>query len=183
MSDDPSLEERYFNWLYSHVGSISDRDPATSRFKLLTQLHRTPFDGFFPNDQNRAENGRELRYDFIHDKEIDYVDQDWLDLDCSIFEMLIALSGKAAYNSMYQGRDIFYWFWLMLDNLEIGKYVDRRYHRGIERAVADVLDRLNRRDYEANGRGGLFPLRNPPQDQTEVEVWYQLSSYLIENEH
>ena len=32
-----------------------------------------------------------------------------------------------------------------------------------------------------NGTGGLFPLKRPRVNQRRVEVWYQMSEYLMEN--
>ena len=37
------------------------------------------------------------------------------------------------------------------------------------------------RRYKRSGEGGLFPLKNAAKDQRKVEIWYQLSSYLLEN--
>ena len=34
------------------------------------------------------------------------------------------------------------------------------------------------REYEPNGKGGLFTIRGCEEDLTEVEIWYQLNWYL-----
>ena len=52
---------------------------------------------------------------------------------------------------------------------------------GVEEYVDNIIDTFLDRDYEANGDGGLFPLLAPQEDQTEVELWYQLSAYYMEN--
>ena len=44
--------------------------------------------------------------------------------------------------------------------------------------VDDVLETVIWRNYQANGHGGLFPLKNAKRDQTKVEIWYQLAAYL-----
>jgi hypothetical protein len=40
---------------------------------------------------------------------------------------------------------------------------------------------LNKREYFPSGKGGLFPLENPREDQTKVEIWYQMHAYVMEN--
>ena len=46
--------------------------------------------------------------------------------------------------------------------------------------VADAMAAIIWRTYDSNGYGGLFPLRNPREDQRKVELWYQLNAYLLE---
>ena len=43
------------------------------------------------------------------------------------------------------------------------------------------LDGFINRQYEANGEGGLFPLKGVCEDQREVEIWYQMNAYLYEH--
>jgi hypothetical protein len=43
-----------------------------------------------------------------------------------------------------------------------------------------ILDRVIRREYEPDGTGGFFPLQNPLEDQTQVEIWYQMAAYINE---
>lgn len=177
MSENSTLDERYFAWLYGHIASIKNRNPVRSFWLLCEQLHRTPFEDFVPNDYNRAWDGKDLREEFV-DSEGLSVDKDWMELDCSIFEMLLALARRASFQTNTGSYD---WFWHLLKNLELHKYTDEKYHDGIRVAVQIVLDTVNRRTYEPSGRGGLFPLQQPKEDQREVEIWYQLAEYLLEN--
>jgi hypothetical protein len=48
--------------------------------------------------------------------------------------------------------------------------------------VKSILERVKNRDYETDGHGGLFPLRNPPEDQRQVELWYQMGHWMAEND-
>ena len=181
MNDDVGpLDQRYFEWLYSHVGSLSNRNPVRSHWLLCERLFKTPFDGWQPNDDNRAEDGKELRFEFLDESGLPF-DKDWMELDCSYFEMLIALARRAAFQSFDTHWTDFWWFWKFMENLELRKYNDDRWNNGVSDAVDLVLDMVNRRAYESNGRGGLFPLRDPHKDQREVELWMQLSAYLLEN--
>ena len=47
--------------------------------------------------------------------------------------------------------------------------------------IDDILDTLIWRTYEYDGIGGFFPLTNAEEDQTKVEIWYQMAAYI--NEH
>lgn len=93
-----------------------------------------------------------------------------------MLEMLIAFSRWIAFEAGGEPRD---WFWHMLSNIGIDKYNDRNYNReAIDLAVKTVIWRT----YNRNGSGGgLFPLKRAVRDQRDVELWYQLNTYLIEH--
>lgn len=178
MNDGVTIDERYFDWLYSNVADPRERNPLRSYKLLCERLYRTPFEWDIRNDENRAEDGRALREEFLEFSHEHHPDYNWMVLDTSMFEMLIALSRRAAYQTDLSSEE---WFWLMIKNLELNKYVDDRYHEAVDDAVIRSLRRVINRDYHPSGRGGLFPLRDPERDQREVELWYQLSAYILEN--
>jgi hypothetical protein len=49
-----------------------------------------------------------------------------------------------------------------------------------ESTIRERAERMVARGYDENGNGGLFPLKNPKEDQRKVEVWMQLNAYIIE---
>ena len=104
----------------------------------------------------------------------------WMELDCSMLEMLIALARRVSFESYSTATD---WFWCMIQNLELGKYTDDIYEVSIMEEVEEALKNLNARNYGADGSGGLFPLRKPAMDQRRVEIWYQMQAYLLEGEY
>lgn len=177
MSDSPTLDERYFVWLYSELADETDRDPTDSHWLLCERLHKIEFEWSVRNDQNRALDGLELRDEF-HDSTGEPYLADWDQMGCSMFEVMIALSRRASFQT---GGAPSSWFWQMLSNLELKKYNDSVFHAAIGDAVEHMMRVIIRRDYEPSGRGGFFPLRDPERDQREVEMWYQLSAYLMEN--
>lgn len=178
MSRGVTIDERYFHWLYSQVGDEKNRNPRQSHWLLCERLYKTPFEWYIHNDDNRAEDGRALRHEFLDLNRERHPDRLWLDLDCSIFEMMIALSRRASFQTGW-GPDR--WFWTMLENIELEKYNDDVYNDFIDEAVQRSMNRVMRREYHSSGIGGFFPLRDPERDQREVELWYQLSAYLLEN--
>lgn len=171
------LDERYFNWLYNQVCSPRWKSPSRSYRKLFHILYTKEFVWLVPNDDNRVEDGKDLRYEFLEVEEIDRSRRDshWLSLGCSFLEFLVALSRRLEFESE-QGSDI--WFWELLENVGLNHLTDRVDISQDE--VEEVLDRVIWRTYDYDGVGGLFPLDNPEKDQREVEIWYQLSAYILE---
>lgn len=173
------LDETYLTWLYTKVGLDKELGPRFTRWSLLRQLHKTEFVWFVPNDDNRVEDGRDLRYEFLDEFSITWVDEFWMRLGCSVLEMLVALSRRLSFEAEGEPSD---WFWKMIDNLGLAGLTDHRYHLPhIPKQVEDVVNQLIFRTYEFDGSGGgLFPLKFPDKDQRQVEIWYQLSAYLLE---
>lgn len=176
-TDDQSLDGRYLDWLYSNIGPAQNRNPARSYWLLATELFTKEFIWFVPNDDNRVEDGRELRETFLEEVGAEG-DRDWLEQGCSMLEMLVAFSRRCASEAR---EEPFEWFWVMCDNIGLRPFVDEAFDDDFQADVDHILERVIRRTYEPDGRGGLFPLRAPRQDQREVELWYQMGAYLMEN--
>lgn len=169
------LDELYLRWLYGQVASVKTRIRARTYWGLFRQLYTTEFVWFVPNDDNRVMDGQLLRHDFLAELEIESVDANWMNLGCSFLEMLIALSRRLAFEG---GGEPLEWFWQLLRNIELVDYNDARILPAAE--ITEKVNRVIWRTYKRNGIGGLFPLRRTRQDQTELEIWYQLNAYLIE---
>lgn len=175
------LDEEYLTWLYSQIGSVKLKNPARTYWTLARQLYTKEFVWFVPNDDNRVEDGRELRHEFINECDISSIDPAWMDLGCSFLEMMIALSRRLAFQGEGEPRG---WFFTLLEHLGLEKYTDlkcKRYSTSFDE-IEEIVDAVIYRQYEPDGRGGLFPLQHPERDQRKVEIWYQMSAYLIERE-
>jgi hypothetical protein len=172
------LDELYFTWLYSQVGVVGRMPASRSHWHVLKLLYTKEFVWFVPNDDNRAEDGRELRTEFLETQQIDVSeDSHWMRLGCDMFELLLGVSRRLAFETDGTTRE---WFWVLMANLELDQYTDNT--DVPEDVVNEVLEVLIWRNYSPDGSGGLFPLRRPIEDQRSVELWYQLSSYLQERE-
>lgn len=167
---------KYFDWLCEMV--CEDRfSTQISYKKLLTFLYETDFRYSILKDQNRAEDGMDLRYRFslhsgIEDAEL------YLDGNCSVLEMMIALAIRCEETLMDDpriGNRTGQWFWGMITNLGLGSVTDSQFDN---RRVGEVISRFLDREYEPDGRGGLFRVRNCDCDLRTVEIWYQLCYYL-----
>jgi hypothetical protein len=170
-----TLDDQYLYWLYGLVADVRTRKGPFTYWKLFRQLFKTEFIWFVPNDDNRAEDGRELRGEWASLEDV-HVDAEWAGLGCSFLEMLIGLSRRLEFMT---DRDVTYWFWHLIGNLGLLGHNDRA--RFPEEDVDDRTSAVIWRTYDRNGDGGLFPLRHADKDQRKVEIWYQLNSYLLEN--
>ena len=171
-----SLINRYFDWMYDIV--CGDRySENISYWKLINCLHNIEFRYVIPNDKNRAEDGKALRYRFAVLNECEGAEE-YLDGPCSVLEMMLALALRCEENIMDDlayGDRTSQWFWEMVVSLGLGSMYDNKFDR---RVVEDIiLDFLNR-DYAPDGRGGLFTIRNCRYDLRDLEIWSQLNEYV-----
>lgn len=183
------VRNEYFEWLYHLV--CRDRFSSQISFrKLLMHLHNTVFRFSIMRDQNRSEDGVDLRYRFAlsqgpfrvgiaMDERCDGSDiYDILDGPCTVLEMMIALANRCEETIMDDpdiGDRTGQWFWGMIINMGLGSMSDDRYDR---RYVEYVITRLLDREYEPDGTGGLFTVKDCDRDMRDVEIWYQLCWYL-----
>ena len=165
---DEPIEESYFNWLCAKVLSVNV--PVYGR--LMRILYGTEFAWVVTGDHNRADDGRELRDDFLRETYL-RKDRAWYNAPCSVLEVLIALAKRAAFQTEKPVKE---WFWIFIANLELDEY--RQVSDSDVPIIEEILDDFVWRQYEFSGHGGIFPLRWPKRDQREVELWYQLFDYL-----
>jgi hypothetical protein len=171
------LENLYFNWLCAKVIEPRKFHPSDTYWELLRKLHRTEFVWTLSGDDNRAEDGKELRREFILQADIPD-DPEWrLLIGCSVLEMLIAFSRRAEFQTDMPAKE---WFWEFLTNLGLGDFDDGSDLDPEE--VDEVLEQLIWRTYDANGVGGLFPIKNPEVNQKEIEIWHQFCDYLVDQD-
>lgn len=169
------LDELYLTWLYSQVGSVKLKIRSRTYWSLLRRLQTTEFVWLIPNDDNRVEDGRDLRRLFLQEAGVP-ADLPWMADGCTMLELLVVLARELSFQAGGECPD---WFWHMIDNLGI-HINDRDYNAEKEQHVDRVLWTVINRQYDASGRGGLFPLMRPEQDQRNVELWYQLCAYILE---
>lgn len=172
----------YFDWLYELV--CKDKfGKDISYKKLLTRLHNTEFRYSLSRDQNRADDGTDLRYRFAVTQGYEHMADEIANIldelgPCSVLEMMIALSLRCEENIMddpRMGNRTSQWFWEMIVSLGLGSMSDTMFDGHF---VNDIIERFLNREYEPNGKGGLFTIRNFNGDLRTVEIWYQLCWYL-----
>jgi hypothetical protein len=162
----------YYEWLKSQV----DIPNGKSYDDLFNLMHNVEFIWTVPNDDNRVQDGLDLRPEFAGNKVSDLALE-----GVTFLEVLISLSRRVAFTA---GGEASKWAWRLIKNLRLHKMSDplnednpNRFHR-----AQDILDAVIWRTYERDGRGGFFPLPNSIEDQTRIEIWYQMNAYVIEME-
>lgn len=173
-----SIENEYFNWL-CHVACGDDRFRLRSYYDLLHTLHERTFTWSINNDENRAEEGICLRSRFASDLGYSqngiYVQMSW---SCSVLEMMVALAIRCEENIMVDpqiGDRTTQWFWGMVHSLGLLQMRDDMFDKDF---VNHVIDIFLERQYERNGKGGLFTIKNCTSDLRDAEIWHQLCWYL-----
>lgn len=171
------VNNAYFEWIFNLVcGSRFGRGPSYR--KLLMHLHNTEFIFTLSRDGNRADDGVNLRYRFSFDYDGVENADDYISGPCSVLEMMVALAIRCEENIMDDpgvGDRTGQWFWGMIANLGLSAMDDIRFDKAL---VNDILDKFLNREYEADGRGGLFRIKHCDQDLRKVEIWYQLCWFL-----
>ena len=133
------LKEQYFNWLYDHV--VESKYPYR---RLLNRLHEIPFTFILPMDENRMEDGLNLRYRFGLEAGIPQVEiVNKLDIsECSVLEMMAALAIRCEENIMNDpeaGDQTARWFMEMLSNLELSCMDDDHYDQSYVDHRVDIF--------------------------------------------
>ena len=172
-----TIINKYFEWLFGLVcGKRYSR--SMSYEKLLMRLHNRDFTYSILMDENRAEDGVDLRYRFGDEKNC--LDEAYLYLTgpCSVLEMMVALALRCEEHLMDDpdyGNRTSQWFWGMIVNLGLGSMTDDRFDRDF---VDETIDIFLRREYEPDGKGGLFTIKDCKYDLRNIDIWYQLNWYL-----
>lgn len=167
------IEYEYFEWMYQIVLGKGYR-------KLLSYLYDIPFKFILDMDYNRICDGCDLRYKFGHDAHIPsrVIDLKLGNVECSILEMMVALSLRMEESILCDpdyGDRTSIWFWEMIKSLGLYHMDDDNFD---DQLVCVVIERFMDRNYEPNGRGGLFTVRNARCDMRDVDIWYQMCMYV-----
>ena len=170
----------YFLWLCDLVA------PSESYTNLLYILYTTPFYWSVHLDDDRNSDGLRLRDIYMNHSPISnsvpYGNS-------SVLEVIIALAITVEDQLMHDpklGDRTSEWFWMMISNLgltgKIKDFSDSNWDdfndpKAIKNAVYIWLNR----EYEPNGNGGLFPLKNVTKDQRNVSLLLQIHTFFQEN--
>ena len=169
------INDKYFNWLCELIDNRRFAKSVSYR-KLLMHLHNIEFTWFVPHDDNRADDGVQLRrrYALVQN---DMSLTRHISGPCSVLEMMVALAVRCEtiMDDTLMGDRTGQWFWGMIHNLGLSPMNDSTFDRDF---VDDVIARLLNREYEPDGKGGLFTVRHCSRDMRTVEIWCQLSWYL-----
>jgi hypothetical protein len=166
-----TLERSYFEWLRSQVRVEGEGKLGIRRYTgMLEMLHAKEFVWLVANDDNRIGDSYALRLEFLG------TSHRLLQDAISVFEVLISLSRRMEFAAEGKAET---WAWTLLKNLDLHRMHDPLTHKQI-RLIEELLETLVWRTYDRDGVGGFFPLAWAEEDQTKVELWYQMSAYINE---
>jgi hypothetical protein len=176
---DISVKNEYFAWLVNKV-QLDD-----NHWCLMRRLHQKDFYWLnsAPRDENRAQDGTDLRAKFANDSE--WSESEVLEIlagPCSCLELLVALAMRIEEDVMYTPEDgdrTKTWFKIMLENIDLLRMNDDDYYQPF---VDNVLESIMARRYKKNSKGSLFPVRHTHgKDWRTTELWMQMQLYFDEN--
>ena len=172
-----TLNERYFQWLCKTVKSAEYKNYSA----LLRFLFDKEFTYILPEDERRAIDGCRLRNHFLQSIGYSYAMPVELNGPCSVLEMMTSLALRCendvtgiSYSEKDNRPGQFFWF--MITNLGLWIFTDAHFKR---QEVDSITNRFLNREYESDGTGGLFVIRNHG-DLRKVEIWYQAMWYLAD---
>lgn len=169
--NEAEVKKEYYKWL---TGLVEDDVYS----KLLEALNSVEFKYYLAHDDNRASDGMSMRYRFCLSNGLDPDEfLDYLSGPCSVLEMMVALAVRCeeVMDDPAVGNRTSQWFWGMVTNLGLGSMTDDRFdQRKFDRIIFRFLDR----DYDPDGKGGLFRIKNCDVDMRDMEIWYQLCYYM-----
>lgn len=170
-----SLSGDYLRWLGPQ---IRDEESQVQYWDLVSLLYEKEFVWTIHNDENRLVDGMDLRaeYSRVRGSSRGVINEMRALGPCSFLEVLIGLSRRLEFAA---GGNAPGWAWILLGNLGLHKMVDPLNKRKIQK-VDDILDAVIWRTYNPDGTGGFFPLAWPDEDQTQIELWYQMAAYIEE---
>ena len=95
----------------------------------------------------------------------------------SFLEVLIGLSARVAFMVNGDSKE---WAWKLIENIGLHRMADQLDEQDID-MIHNILDTVIWRTYGIDGVGGFFPLTTVNDDQTRIEIWYQMAAYIEEN--
>ncbi len=179
MSELDELWELYFQYLIwrGHLESLKIIEYS----ELFECLHSIPFIYRINRDENREEDGRNLRDGYnIPDCYNRGLKSAFLSRGASVFEVLLSLAIRVDDEYIGSPNDPHPedFFMEMIRNMRLDRCIGKGYNNNLIRQT--VLKWMDR-DFSVDGFGSPFPVKHDHRDQRKLEIWDQMNSYIYEN--
>lgn len=165
-----TVHKHYRQWLLSGLYS-----PDRKHYSfILSDLESTPFYSLVNFDENRALDGLALRREYENVTGVEAPQG-----PCSVLEVIIGLARRMGFILFDPDEDVATddtiekCFWELIDNLGLKPIWTSEEN-------IELINLWLSRNFQKNGVGSPFPLRNSIKDQRNVELWYQMQAYLAE---
>lgn len=178
MQTDGRIPKAYFSWL---TDIVCDPYHKVNYYQLLYALFDREFIWNVEKDSNRAADGIDLRDDFAREQNLYSYEicMSMLKGPCSVLEMMVALARRCENEIMtdhHFGDRTNYWFWEMIDNLELTEMRDDNFDVQYVLYSIDIF--LHRRYRQDGTGGGMFWAKDSNFDFRKIELWYQMMQWL-----
>lgn len=162
-------DQSYFDELYA-LSQIDDNYHV-----VMMKLFETEFYSLVDHDENREKDGLEIREELGGE----------LSGPARLLEVLLGICKRMDFNLCDSESERVPWkdsFEEIFENLGLDELTDEGFCSSwmpekLDKIVKNLLDRK----YKKNGIGGFFPVKRCKADQREIEIWYQMQQYIIEN--
>jgi hypothetical protein len=183
---DAWLTETYFDWL--RRDAFSDSTERRTYEGVLRVLHDIPFYWTMVSDSNRAGDAISFRqYDFLSgQQDLGRLDQHWLhawsQMAPSVLEVMLGISRH--WYQYFEGPIQLYFGHLFV-NMGFDRFPGRELSSATQEAVRHKVDVWMSRQFQPNGEGSPFPIRNfetlDVVNFREVDIWSQMNAYSLEH--
>ena len=166
------IRNEYFLWLLNRI-EIPEYDIDNYSY-LMEFLYDFDFYWVLDLDANLAARGLDLRYEFDPNMDLGIK-------TCSVLEVLVSLAWCWEHDITYDfqiGDRSGLWFWTMLENLGLTEFSDWNFD---SRFVEEKLHIWLSREFNYDGIGSPFPLKEAHRDQRNLIIWLQVNDYVMEN--
>lgn len=162
-------EQDYFDWLRKMV----NLDEPANDIMAYT-LYNTAFGSVIDGDENRAEDGIELRDKYV-DETHNY-DLQVSHMECNMLEFIIALAARLDYVTYNHklGVQIAKWAHVYLDNLRV------LYNQDADNISYRIVVLLSG-SYDDYGNNGIFSFSKPIKNLSAKPYWDQMNLFVSEN--
>lgn len=166
-----SISDGYLSWLMDKVGG------EEGYIELFKALSNREFTWFVDNDENRAEDGLNLRDAYGYYTGLE-------NYECTVLEMMVGLSIRVGEEILWDGETDYVQivFWEMISNLHFEKQTNDNIDYDF---VNERIDIFLSRNYGENGDGALFKAipfySHFPKKFQKLEIWYQMQGWLNDN--
>lgn len=174
---DFDIKTEYFNHLVEMV--CNKKHHRVDYIPLLDLLHSMKFEYFIDMDANRAADGEYLRKKWLQSEGIYEYLYVFDDEKASVLEVLIAIAERLEFQvgDIMKGDHTADKFWEILRNLDIEKYDSGNFKPlNIKEKVRNWMYRK----YKKNGFGSIFPCEKCEKDMRNLQIWDQMSVYMME---
>ena len=175
---DFDIKKAYFDYM---VEKVCDRQHhRVDYIPLLDLLNSIPFTVVMEMDGNRAEDAAYNRKNWLQSEDLYEYLYEFDDEKVSVLEVLVSIAERLEFQvgNPMDNRRISDQFWEILRNLDIEKYTADNYKPlNIKEKVRNWM----LRKYKKDGSGSIFPVKNCEKDMRSLQIWDQMSMYIMEN--